>query len=98
MNQYILAFIMGGAISVVDQLLIDLTSLTPARILVSYVVSGVALYAVGECSMHYLADVEWLMWSINAAIFLLFGAYAVRREGIDVGGLVAHTKGKMLKR
>ncbi len=38
---------MGGAVCVVAQLLIDLTSLTPARILVLYVSSGVLLYAVG---------------------------------------------------
>ena len=37
----------GGAICVVGQLLIDYTKLTPARILVGYVVSGVALTALG---------------------------------------------------
>ena len=38
---------MGGAVCAVAQLLIDLTKLTPARILVLYVVLGVALGAVG---------------------------------------------------
>ena len=44
---YLLAFLIGGALSAVAQLLLDLTRLTPARILVLYVVSGVALGAVG---------------------------------------------------
>lgn len=41
------AFAVGGAICVVAQLLIDLTKLTPARILVLYVSLGVLLGAVG---------------------------------------------------
>lgn len=41
------AFCAGGAICAVGQLLIDRTGLTPARILVSYVVLGVLLGAVG---------------------------------------------------
>lgn len=41
------AFWVGGLICVVGQLLIDLTAMTPARILVLFVVSGVALTAVG---------------------------------------------------
>ena len=41
------AFLVGGAICVVGQLLIDLTQMTPARILVLFVVLGVALGAVG---------------------------------------------------
>lgn len=41
------AFAVGGAICVVGQLLIDCTKLTPARILVSFVVSGVLLTAIG---------------------------------------------------
>ena len=43
----ILAFIGGGVLSLIAQLLIDLTMLTPARILVAYVSVGVLLYAVG---------------------------------------------------
>lgn len=41
------AFIVGGLICVVGQILIDKTKLTPARILVSFVVLGVLLTAVG---------------------------------------------------
>ncbi len=45
--QYVWSFVIGGIICVIGQLLIDFTKLTPARILVAYVVSGVALTAVG---------------------------------------------------
>lgn len=41
------AFIVGGALCVIGQLLIDITKLTPARILVCYVVAGVILTAIG---------------------------------------------------
>lgn len=45
--QYIIAFLVGGILCVIGQLLIDKTKLTPARILVSYVVCGVILFALG---------------------------------------------------
>jgi len=45
--EYVWAFIIGGLICVVGQLLIDLTKLTPARILTSYVVAGVILGGLG---------------------------------------------------
>lgn len=41
------AFAVGGLFCVIGQLLIDLTALTPARILVLFVTGGVALTAVG---------------------------------------------------
>ena len=44
---YFWAFCVGGAICAVGQLLIDLTGLTPARILTAYVVAGVVLSAIG---------------------------------------------------
>lgn len=44
---YVWAFVVGGAICVIGQLLIDYTALTPARILTGYVVAGVVLSAVG---------------------------------------------------
>ena len=44
---YIRAFVIGGIFCVIGQILIDKTKLTPARILVSYVVSGVALTGIG---------------------------------------------------
>ena len=45
--EYIKAFIFGGLLCVIGQVLIDKTKLTPARILVSYVVIGVLLGAIG---------------------------------------------------
>ena len=45
--EYLKAFLVGGAFCLVGQLLIDFTKLTPARILVAYVVAGVILGAVG---------------------------------------------------
>ena len=44
---YLKAFIVGGTFCLIGQILIDKTKLTPARILVSYVVIGVVLGAVG---------------------------------------------------
>ena len=44
---YVWAFVVGGAVCVVGQLFIDLTPLTPARILTGTVVAGVVLSAVG---------------------------------------------------
>ena len=45
--EYLKAFVAGGLLCVIGQILIDKTKLTPARILVSYVVMGVFLAAVG---------------------------------------------------
>lgn len=45
--EYIKAFAVGGAICLIGQILIDKTKLTPARILVSYVVIGVILGGLG---------------------------------------------------
>ena len=44
---YVKAFLVGGLLCVIAQLLIDYTKLTPARILVSYVVMGVVLGGIG---------------------------------------------------
>ena len=44
---YIKAFLVGGGLCLLGQILIDKTKLTPARILVSYVVIGVLLGAIG---------------------------------------------------
>lgn len=44
---YLKAFIVGGLLCVIGQILMDKTKLTPARILVGYVVCGVILSAVG---------------------------------------------------
>ena len=44
---YLKAFLVGGLLCLIGQILIDKTKLTPARILVSYVVAGVILGALG---------------------------------------------------
>ena len=45
--EYLKAFVFGGLLCLIGQILIDKTKLTPARILVSYVVAGVVLGALG---------------------------------------------------
>lgn len=45
--EYLKAFLVGGSICLLGQILIDKTKLTPARILVSYVVIGVLLGSIG---------------------------------------------------
>lgn len=44
---FLKAFLVGGTLCLIGQILIDKTKLTPARILVSYVVIGVFLGAIG---------------------------------------------------
>ena len=44
---YVWCFLCGGLLCLIGQVLIDLTKLTPARILTGYVVAGVILQAVG---------------------------------------------------
>ena len=53
--EYVRAFICGGVLCLIGQLLIDKTPLTPAKILVTYVVSGVILGGLGL----YGYVVEW---------------------------------------
>ena len=45
--EYLKAFLAGGVLCVIGQILIDKTALSPARILVGYVVAGVLLSALG---------------------------------------------------
>ena len=52
---YVNAFLCGGLLCAVGQIIIDKTNLTPARILVGYVVTGVLLQAVGL----YQSLVDW---------------------------------------
>ena len=44
---YLKAFLIGGVFCLIGQILIDRTKLTPARILVGYVVAGVVLTSLG---------------------------------------------------
>jgi uncharacterized membrane protein len=60
------AFLVGGGICVVGQLLIDYTKLTPARILVSFVVLGVILYIPKPKSEKQLAADRAQIEKLNA--------------------------------
>ena len=85
------AFVIGGLFCVIGQLLIDLTHLTPAKILVSYVVAGVVLGAVGL----YKPFAEWA--GAGATVPLVgFGnvlAQGVREAVAEKGPLGAITGG-----
>ena len=52
---YFKAFAIGGMLCLIGQILIDYTKLTPARILTSYVISGIVLGALGI----YQPLVDW---------------------------------------
>ncbi len=79
------AFLVGGALCVAAQLLIDLTQLTPARILVLFVSLGVFLGAVGLYEpLHKFAG-------CGASVPLLgFGGTVARgvREAVNTDGLL----------
>ena len=53
--EYLKAFLVGGILCVIGQILIDKTKLTPARILTTYVVAGVILGGIGI----YQPLVDW---------------------------------------
>lgn len=79
------AFAVGGLLCVVAQLLIDLTRLTPARILVAYVVAGVLLGAVG------LYEPLYRFAGCGVSVPLLgFGGVLARgvREAVHTEGLL----------
>ncbi len=81
---YMKAFLLGGALCAAGQILIDRTRLTPARILVAYVVSGVALGAAGL----YEPLVNWA--GAGATVPLTgFGYVLARgvREAVEADGL-----------
>lgn len=81
----LLAFLGGGCLSLIAQLLIDLTRLTPARILVTYVCSGVLLYALGAY------DVLFKIFGAGVSTPLIgFGAAIGKgvREAVEKDGLL----------
>ena len=88
---YLRAFLCGGALCAVGQVLIDKTRLTPARILTGYVVAGVVLTALGV----YEPVVRW--GGAGATVPLLgFGytlANGVREAAAERGWLGALTGG-----
>ena len=93
--EYVRAFLCGGALCLIGQILIDKTGLTPARILVTYVVAGVVLGGVGL--YEPLAD-----WGGAGATVPLTGfgyllakgvKQAVEEQGLLTGGVTAAAAG-----
>ncbi|MBQ2842152.1 MAG: stage V sporulation protein AE [Clostridia bacterium] len=92
------AFAVGGIICLVGQILIDITKLTPGRILVAFVVAGVILTAVGL----YEPLVEWA--GAGATVPLTGFGYTMAKgveraiaeqgiRGILTGGFTASSAG-----
>lgn len=73
-SQLLRAFLCGGALCLVGQILIDKTRLTPAKILTLYVVAGVVLGALGL----YEPLVDW--GGSGATVPLTGFGYALARE------------------
>ncbi len=89
---YLKAFLVGGLLCVIGQILIDKTKLTPARILVSYVVIGVFLGAVGIYGPF--ADFA----GAGATVPLTGFGYSLAKgvkEAVDSGGLIGAFTGGM---
>ena len=95
---YLWCFLCGGLLCAVGQVLIDLTKLTPARILTGYVVAGVILQAVGL----YQPLVDWA--GAGATVPLTGFGYSLARGvakaveqqgllGVITGGLTATAGG-----
>lgn len=96
--EYLNAFLCGGLLCAVGQIILDRTNLTPARILTGYVVAGVFLQAVGV--YQYVVD-----WGGTRATVPLTGfgyslakgvARAVAEKGllgVITGGLTATSGG-----
>ncbi len=82
---YLKAFLVGGILCAIGQILIDKTKLTPARILVSYVVAGVFLSAIGI--YKHIADFAGAGGSVPLTGFGHTLAKGVR-EAIDKDGFI----------
>ncbi len=86
------AFLVGGIICVIGQLLMDFTRLTPAKILVSFVIIGVFLAAIGL----YQPLVDWA--GAGATIPLTGFGYALAKgtkEAIAEDGLLGILSGPL---
>ena len=98
MSDWIKCFIVGGLFCVIAQILIDKTNLSPARILVGYVVAGVVLTAIGI--YPYILDFGNFGASVPLTGFGYTLAHGVEKAvnergflGILVGGLTATAGG-----
>lgn len=84
-TELLLTFISGGIICVIAQLLIDLTRLTPAKILVIYVSFGVLIFALG------LYEPMQKIFGAGVSVPLIgFGANIAKgvREAVEKDGLI----------
>jgi stage V sporulation protein AE len=95
---YLAAFLCGGVLCLIGQILIDKTKLTPARILVLYVVAGVILGAVGlyaplveTCGAG--ATVPLTGFGYNLAVGVRKGVAESGFLGAFTGGLTASAGG-----
>ncbi|MCQ2419091.1 MAG: stage V sporulation protein AE [Clostridia bacterium] len=95
---YVKAFIIGGILCLIGQILIDKTKLTPARILTGYVVCGVILGAIGL--YQYLVDFAGAGATVPLTGFGFNLAKGVKQAvqkdgwiGIFTGGLTASAGG-----
>jgi stage V sporulation protein AE len=89
---YIWAFVVGGALCVVAQILLDKTKLAPARILVAYVVAGVFLGAIGV--YEFLVNIS----GAGALTPLTGFGYLISkgvREAVDEKGLLGALSGSL---
>ena len=87
---YLYAFLIGGAICAIGQVLLSKTQMTPARILVLYVTAGVILTAVGL----YEPLVEW--GGAGAQVPLTGFGYALAKgafKGVEEAGLLGALTG-----
>ena len=89
---FLKAFVIGGLICVIGQVLMDTTKLTPARILVSFVVAGVALGALGI----YKPLAEWA--GAGATVPLTGFGYTLAKgtkEAVENQGLLGALTGPL---
>ncbi len=82
---YVKSFIVGGLICVIGQILIDKTKLTPARILVTFVVAGVVLHVIGV--HQYLIDFGKAGATVPLTGFGYLLAEGVRKAVIEKGAI-----------
>ena len=90
--QFINAFLVGGTLCLIGQLLIDKTGLTPARILTGYVVAGVILSAFGIYGA--IADFAGAGASVPLSGFGHLMAQGVR-TAVDADGAVGILTGAL---
>lgn len=88
---YLNAFLVGGGLCLIGQILIDRTKLTPAKILVSYVVVGVLLGAIGVYKP--LAEFAGAGASVPLTGFGYTLANGVRKSVLEDGFLGIFTGG-----